>query len=185
MLVTLNHLPLGEGFGINGNLLDTNIFNLAVVIGVLVKFGGESITSTLTTRKENILKSLNDAEERFKEATEKVAAAKKQLDQASTKALGIRAQGAILAEKNTTKFLERAKEDIKRLEEGKQSTIFFEEKKAVSEIYQRVSRLALDKASNKVTKRFDLNLQKRVIESNLVLLEKASKTRMNTAILYR
>jgi len=35
----LNYFALGEGFGFNTNLLETNIINLAVVIGVLFYFG--------------------------------------------------------------------------------------------------------------------------------------------------
>ena len=76
MIVTLTQLPLGEGFGINTNLLETNVLNLAVVVGALVYFGGDILQSILTNRKELIVKSLTDAEERFKEATAKLEAAK-------------------------------------------------------------------------------------------------------------
>jgi len=100
----MNFLPLGHGsFGINTNLLETNILNLAVVIGVLVYFGGDVLTSLLTTRKEVILKSLNDAEERYQEATAKLAEAKEQLALATTKAEEIRAQGLITAEQGSKK----------------------------------------------------------------------------------
>jgi len=175
MLLNFTHFPLGEGFGINGNLLDTNIFNLAVVVGVLVYFGGDVLSSLLTNRKELILKSLNDAEVRFQEATEKLAAAKKQLAEATGKAEEIRAQGLVTAEQGTTNLLERAKEDIKRLEEAKQATIRFEEEKAVSQVCERVSRLALEQAINKVKKRLDSNLQKRIIDLNIALLDTISK----------
>jgi len=175
MLVTFTHFPLGEGFGINGNLLDTNIFNLAVVVGVLVYFGGDVLTSLLTNRKELILKSLNDAEERYKEANEKLAAAKEQLESATGKAEEIRAQGLVTAEQGTKNLLERAKEDIKRLEEAKQVTIKFEEEKAISQVCERVSRLALDQAIDKVKKRLDANLQKRIIDLNIALLDTISK----------
>ncbi len=33
------NLELAEGFGLNINLVETNIINLAVVIGVLIYFG--------------------------------------------------------------------------------------------------------------------------------------------------
>jgi F-type H+-transporting ATPase subunit b len=39
LITSLNLLFLGEGFAINTNLLDTNLINLAVVIGLLVYFG--------------------------------------------------------------------------------------------------------------------------------------------------
>ena len=88
MLITINDLPLGEGFGINTNLLETNVLNLAVVIGVLFVFGGDVLTSILKNRQELIVKSLNDAEERFQEATAKLETAKAQLEVAKAKAEG-------------------------------------------------------------------------------------------------
>ena len=66
MIINISDFPLGNGFGINTNLLETNVLNLAVVIGVLVVFGGDVLTSILKNRQELIVKSLNDAEERFK-----------------------------------------------------------------------------------------------------------------------
>ena len=36
---------LGEGFGFNGNILSTNIINLAVVLGVVISFGGDALRS--------------------------------------------------------------------------------------------------------------------------------------------
>ena len=35
-LILLTNFPLGEGFGFNGNILETNIINLSVVIAVVV-----------------------------------------------------------------------------------------------------------------------------------------------------
>lgn len=39
VIASLNVWTLAGGFGINTNLLETNLINLAVVIGVLVYFG--------------------------------------------------------------------------------------------------------------------------------------------------
>lgn len=162
--------PLGEGFGINTNLLETNVLNLAVVIGVLVYFGGDVLSSLLTNRKELILKSLNDAEERYKEATEKLAKAKEQLETAKVKAEEIRAQGLVTANQGTANLLERADEDIKRLEEAKQVSLRFEEEKAVQEVCEKVRQLAIEQAIQKVKTRLDANLQRRVIDLNIALL---------------
>ena len=58
---------LDQEFGINTNILETNIINLTVVIGVLIYVGGDVLNSLLKTRKENILKSLTDAEQKYQE----------------------------------------------------------------------------------------------------------------------
>ena len=37
--ISLIYLPSAEGFGLNINILETNIINLSVVLGVLIYFG--------------------------------------------------------------------------------------------------------------------------------------------------
>lgn len=39
LLIPLSQFDVAGGFGINTNILETNLVNLAVVIGVLVYFG--------------------------------------------------------------------------------------------------------------------------------------------------
>jgi F-type H+-transporting ATPase subunit b len=172
VIVNFMNFPLGEGFGINTNLLETNVINLAVVVGVLIYFGGDVLTSLLTNRKETIMKSITDAEVRFQDATDKLNNAKEQLELAKTKAAEIRAQGLVTAEQGAKTLLERAEEDIKRLEETKQTTIRVEEEKAVNQVCEKVSRLALSKAITKVKTRLakDKNLQRRVLDLNIALL---------------
>jgi F-type H+-transporting ATPase subunit b len=168
MIINISDFPLGDGFGINTNLLETNVLNLAVVIGVLVVFGGDVLTSILKNRQELIVKSLNDAEERFQEA------AKAQLEVAKTKAEEIRAQGLVTAKQGSENLLARAEEDIKRLEDTKKTSLRFEEEKAIEEVCSRVRELALKSALQKVKKRLDANLQRRVIDLNIALLGQLS-----------
>ena len=58
----LSTLPFGAEFGFNGNILETNIINLAVVIGIVVSFGGDALRSLLENRKQTILSSLQEAD---------------------------------------------------------------------------------------------------------------------------
>jgi len=159
-----------EGFGINTDLIETNVLNLAVVIGVLVYFGKDILSDTLKTRKEAILKSLQDADNKFQEATDKLNEAKKQFEFAKVKAEEIRAQGLVTADKSSKKLLARVEDDIKRLEESKVATLRFEEEKAITEVCEKVSRLALEQAVENLNKRLDPALQKRIIQLNIALL---------------
>jgi len=172
VIINFLNFPLGEGFGINTNLLETNIINLSVVVGVLVYFGGDVLKSILQNRQESILKSITDAEARFEEATAKLEKAKEQLEVAKTKAVDIRAQGVVTAEQGAKTLLERAEEDITRLEETKQATIRVEEEKAISQVCEQMSRLALSKAMTNVKTRLakDSSLQRRVLDLNIALL---------------
>src|SRR4051794_25142412 len=97
-LTLLSNLPLGEGFGFNGNILETNIINLTVVIGVVVSFGGDALRALLENRRQIILNNLREADLRAAEAQEKLTKAKTQLELAQKKAGEIREQGKITAE---------------------------------------------------------------------------------------
>jgi F-type H+-transporting ATPase subunit b len=159
-----------EGFGINTDLFETNILNLVVVVGVLVYFGSDILGDALKSRKELVLKSLADADNKFQEATDKLNQAKAQFESAKLKAGEIRAQGLVTAEQSSKKLLERVEEDIKRLDEVRLATIRFEEEKAVSEICQKVSRLALEQAVEKLNSQLNPALQKRIVQLNITLL---------------
>lgn len=165
-----NLVSESEGFGINTDLLETNVLNLAVVIGVLVYFGSDILGGALKSRKELVLKSLADADNKFQEATDKLNQAKAQFESAKLKAGEIRAQGLVTAEQSSKKLLERVEEDIKRLDEVRLATIRFEEEKAVSDICQRVSRLALEQAIEKLSHQLNPALQKRIVQLNITAL---------------
>jgi len=68
-----------EGFGINTDILETNILNLVVVIGVLIYYGKSLISDIINSRKAAILRNLEDAETRFKQAADNLSFAKDQL----------------------------------------------------------------------------------------------------------
>ena len=85
-LILLMHLPLGEGFGFNGNVLETNIINLAVVVGIVVTFVGDAIRSLLENRRQLIVNTLQQAEQRAQEAQAKLGEARAQLELAQKKA---------------------------------------------------------------------------------------------------
>jgi len=51
-------ITLRQGFGLNTNLFETNILNLTVVIGVVIKVVGDSLRSLLDQRRKTILSTL-------------------------------------------------------------------------------------------------------------------------------
>jgi len=88
-------LPLAHsgGFGINTNILETNIINLAAVVGIVVSFVGSNLTALLEDRRKNILSNLEEANQRALEAQEKLNSAKASLELAKKKAQEIREEG--------------------------------------------------------------------------------------------
>nr|YP_010386156.1 ATP synthase CF0 B subunit [Cosmarium ochthodes]UPO65282.1 ATP synthase CF0 B subunit [Cosmarium ochthodes] len=179
-IISSNNWDLAESFGFNTNILETNLINLAVVIGVLVYFGkgvcaGCSLTTILNNRKETILSTIRDAEERYQEAIDKLNQARTQLEQAKAKAEEIRVNGILQMEREKQELIKAADEDSKRLEEAKNLTIRFAEQKAIVQIRQQISRLTVKRALEIINSRLNLDLHARMIDYHIGLF-KAMKT---------
>jgi F-type H+-transporting ATPase subunit b len=163
--------PLGS-FGLNFDIIETNILNLGVVIGVVIYLGGDVLTSLLNDRKQKILGTLKSADERFLEAQQKLEEAKQKVQTAQTKAIEIREQGNKTAIQAAKTLFERTEDEIRRLEEGKHATLRFEEEKAMSQVRQQVVSLSIERAFNQLRTKMDASIQRRLIDTNISLLGK-------------
>ena len=168
-LILLTNFPLGEGFGFNGNILETNIINLSVVIAVVVSFGGDALKSLLENSKQTILLTLQQAEQRAQEAKEKLAEAKTQLELAQKKAIEIRQQGTITAEKEKQESINQTKAEVERLEDNKKQTLQLQRQKAIAQVSQQVISLALTQVKDKLANRLDGTSHESVNNFNIVL----------------
>lgn len=144
--------PVGNhgGFGFNGNILETNILNLAVVIGILVYYGGDFLSSLLETRKQTIMKSLNDAEARYQEAMKQLEDAKTEFEVAKSEAESIMQGVASGVETMLARLEDVAKQENLRLEESRDTLLQLEQDKAIRFVSQQVARLAVALTYSKI-----------------------------------
>ena len=140
-------------FGFNGNILETNIINLAVVIGIVVYFGGDALRSLLLNRKQTISSSLQEADLRLFEAKDKLSKAKSQLDHCSTLAAKIRHQASGTAEQEKKQSIQQTQELVQRLEKVKQETQLMQQQKARNGVYQEFLSFLLSKVSDTFRKK--------------------------------
>jgi F-type H+-transporting ATPase subunit b len=169
ILNLLTKINFAEGFGFNGNILETNLINLAVVIAVVVSFGGDALRSLLESRKQTILNNFKEADQRANEAQEKLNQAKLQLQLAQQKANEIRQQALITAEQEKKQSIKQTEEDTLRLEEFKQETLRFLQQKTMKQVSQQVIFLALKQVREKIKKRVDSNFHVSVNNFNIAL----------------
>jgi F-type H+-transporting ATPase subunit b len=127
--------PLGHGFGINTDIFETNIINLAVVIAIVVSFVGNNLTAVLDDRKKTILNNLQEATQRALEAEEKLNLARTQLELAKKKAQEIRAEGVSRATQEINTVVNQHEIRLSKLQEFKQETLSFYQQKAFKEAY--------------------------------------------------
>nr|YP_009825462.1 ATP synthase CF0 subunit I [Botrychium lunaria]QIU83277.1 ATP synthase CF0 subunit I [Botrychium lunaria] len=172
-----SYWPLAGGFGLNTNILEINLINLGVVMGVLIYLGKgvcashpSELTNLLGNRKRTILSTIRDAEERYREATDRLEQARTRLQQAEVKADEIRSNGLARMEREKRDLINAADEDSKRLEESKNSTIRFEEQRAIEQVRQQVSRLALERALESLSSRSNSGSCSRIIDYHIGLL---------------
>ena len=127
--------PIGHGFGINTNIFETNIINLAAVIGVVISFVGSNLTAILDERKKTIVNNLEEANQRAIEAGEKLALAKTQLETAKKKAKEIREEGISRASQEINTVVSQHEVRVGKLKEFKEETLSFYQQKAFKEAY--------------------------------------------------
>lgn len=118
-------------------------------------------------RKEIIIKSLQEADIKFREAEENLSFAKKNLETAKSKAEQIRQQGAILSAQTSKSILDSIEDDIKRLKTVNLSSIRMEENKSIGEVCQKLSQLALKQAVENLKKRLNPSIHKRIIKRKI------------------
>jgi F-type H+-transporting ATPase subunit b len=135
-----------------------------------------SLNNLLSNRKQTILNTINDAEERYNEATDKLNQARTRLERAKIKADEIRVNGLSQIEREKRELVNAADEDSKRLEDSKNATIRFEEQRAIEQVRQQVSRLALERALEALNKRLNNELHSRVIDYHIGLLRAMEST---------
>jgi F-type H+-transporting ATPase subunit b len=92
------------------------------------------LSNLLNNRKQTILSTIRDAEERYKEATDKLGQARIHLQRAKVKADEIRVNGLSQMEKEEQELIHVADEDSKQLEDSKNASIRFEEQRAIEHV---------------------------------------------------
>jgi len=152
-----------EGFGLNFNLFETNILNLAVVIFGLYKFLPNFLGGMLERRRSSILSDLQDAEERLVEATNALDQAKKELANAEEKASKIIEDGKKRAEAIRLDSEKRTIEEMARIKQGAASDLSSEAARVTSQLRLETARLAIDKAIASLPGKLDDSTQNKFL----------------------
>jgi F-type H+-transporting ATPase subunit b len=147
--------PIGHGFGINTDIFETNIINLAAVIGIVISFVGSNLTAVLEDRKKTILNNLQEATQRALEAEEKLNQARTQLELAKKKAEEIRAEGISRATQEINTVVSQHEIRLSKLQEFKQETLSFYQQKAFKEAYLYVISRIMTRVREKLNNGLD------------------------------
>lgn len=158
------------GFGLNFDLLDTNLINLVIIIGVLIFFGRKFLGETLSARQQQIRSSIQDAEERKKKAAAELAEQQQRLAQAKTDARKLLDQAEQRAESARQAILAQAEKDIERLRADAQKDLTSQQERIAAELRQRVAELALQRVEERLKSELDETAQQRLVDQSIAML---------------
>ena len=159
-----------SGFGINSDILETNLINLVIVIGLLIYAGRGFLGKILSARLESIQSAISDAEQRQKDAADKLALQQGKLAQAKTEADNLRKQAEADAKHAADVILATVDADIARLREAADQEISTEQERVIVQLRQQVAEKALASVQSYFDRGLSESTQVELIDRSIALL---------------
>jgi F-type H+-transporting ATPase subunit b len=153
------------GFGLNLNILGSNLINLVLIIGFLVIYGGKFLGNILTERRTKIETEIKEAEARKSKAAAALAVAKKNLTQAQEKAKQIKAESEVTAKRVSEEILAQGNKDIERMKALALQELDSERAKVIVDLKQTIAVLAIEKAEQQLKETLDEQAQGKLISN--------------------
>ena len=159
------------GVGLDFNILETNLINLIIIIGVLYYFGGKFLGKTLSTRQSEIKTAITDAEQRKREAAAALAEQQQKLAQAQEEAKKILADAQTTAERARESILAQSQTDVERMRASAAQDLSSQEARVMRELQQRIAALAIERSEAALPGQLNDDLQRRLVDSSIALLK--------------
>jgi F-type H+-transporting ATPase subunit b len=159
-----------RGFGLNTNILETNLINLAIVIGVLVYFGRGFLGKILNERRSAIEEAIQEAEQRQQQAQASLAEQQQKLTAAQTDAQRILAEAEERAKTVRDSILAKAAEDVERMKATASAELDSDRERVISQLRSQIATQAIERAESQLKQHLNDNIQERLIDQSLALL---------------
>ena len=128
-----------EGFGVDLDIFNSNLVNLAILIPVLIWFLKGFLGGILSRRREAALQDLNEAEARVAEATTQLEKAKAELAAARETAQTILKDGRARADAVLAEGQQRTIAEMARLQEEAKADTDSEARRVSNELRRRTA----------------------------------------------
>ncbi|WP_121968677.1 F0F1 ATP synthase subunit B [Leptolyngbya sp. BC1307] len=159
-----------KGFGLNFDILETNLINLIIIIGVLFYFGRGFLGDKLKERRDEIETAIKEAEARQKQASSSLADQQQKLQMAKKEAERIRAEASDNAEVARQAVMAQSIKDIERMKAAAQQDLSSQEERAMRELRQRVSAMAIEKVRSRLPEVLNEGVQTRLVDQSIAQL---------------
>ena len=160
-----------KGFGLNFDILETNLINLVIIIGVLFYFGRGFLGGKLKERREAIEKAITEAEARQKKAASSLAEQQQKLQMAKKEAEKIKANAQTNAEVARQAVLDQSAKDVERLKASAAQDLTSQQEKVMQELRQRVAAMAMEKVRSRLPQVLDEGKQSVLVDQSIAQLK--------------
>jgi len=159
-----------RGIGINTNILETNLINLGILIGVLVYFGRGFLGKILNERRSTIEEAIKEAEQRQQQAQASLAEQQQKLTVAQTDAQRILTEAEERAKTVRDSILAKATEDVERMKATASAELDSDRERVISQLRSQIATQAIELAESQLKQHLNDNVQERLIDQSLALL---------------
>lgn len=167
LLVAESHAESGPLIGFHFDFLESNIFNLAILVGILVFYGRKVIGDTLSERHQSIALSIQEAEKKQQQAITSLAQEEKKLAQAQIEAEKIHKASKERAVAIKAEILAQNEQDIIRLKETAAADLSSEQERVIAQLKKQIAEQAVLKAEEQLKSKVDNNAQQMLIDRSI------------------
>ncbi|MFZ4665027.1 MAG: F0F1 ATP synthase subunit B [Prochlorotrichaceae cyanobacterium] len=159
-----------SGFGFSFNILESNLVNLLIVIGVLVYAGRNFLGNTLSERKSAIEAEFQEVEDRRKSAAAALAEQQQNLAQSKVEAERILAKAQESAKVARESILAEAAADVERMKASAVQDLNAEQERVIAQLRQQVVSQAIEQSVVQIKSRLDDSAQSQLIDQSLAMM---------------
>jgi len=171
---TLNNFSVhivDSGISLNTDIFETNVINLALLVGGIFYLGSNALSEGLLERQQKILGAIQESEERLEQAVTRLSESETQLQQAQLVIESITKDAETTAKQVKSGILADGKVEIERLTLAAKAQIRTIETQLRKQLSDYVVSLALQRVTLQLEGKLGTDLQKQIIDQNISKIE--------------
>ncbi len=170
LLATESHAEGEALISFHFDFLESNILNLAILVGVLFFYGRKVVGNILTERRNQITQAIQEAEDKQRTAAAALAKEQENLAQAQKEAERIRQAAQERAKTIKAEIQAQSERDIARLKETAAADLSSEQERVMAQLKKQIAEQAIAQAETQLKAQVDNNAQQRLIDRSIARL---------------
>lgn len=159
-----------SGFGINTDILETNVINIAILLGLLVYAGKGVLGKILSARLESIESAIKDADQRKQKAIEQLSDQQEKLAKAQAECDRLIAAAEADAKVASSAILADIDAEIARLRATAATEIATDQERVVIQLRQQLAEKALSQVNAYFERGLSDSVQHQLVDRSIELL---------------